>query len=714
MPEYLSPWVFRSEVKASDGSVSNASTSTYATVAWLPKGPENTPVLVTSFARFVDMFGGYTRRSYVPFVLASFFQNTGPRAYIVRVTPSDATKAVNTSGLADVATAARFVGRTIGSTLDLSAKSKVAIRGTTGVAITVDCVGATPASTTRSEILTALNTAITTCTFTVENNCLVVVGKTAGNTSVIEFSAAADHDASDVIFGLDVTDGKTYLFNGESASDWSLQAKWNGAWYNQVRCCISGNPDYEDGHGGYTRYNLAVAYESEVGKADWGTVENYDAVSLDDDESDFFVTEVVNPKTNHLTITNGTTFAAPRSLRASRVLSEWMGEGNAALQTFTGTLKGAPLKDGSLVVNAGAIIGTDNGDNQLSGTGVTSGTIDYETGAFSITFAVAPASGVQIYASYYKVPSATSVCVQLATGSDGVGPLTRGDVTDPVLEATKKGLYALNSLEEIMNVSIPDFAGNIAVSNDLIAYGENWGNRFILLTSPIATTPQNVVKFVRNTAAYNTSYGAFYYPWVKVYDPIANDGRTVTIPPDGFVAGVYARTDANRNVGKAPAGVNDGKLIGALGLEVNLDKGERDLVFPARINPIISTTQTGFAVFGASTLSKDAEWKNVNARRLFMFCEQSIYDASFWICFENNGPGLWSRMASQGRGFFLPLFNDGYFAGKNPSEGFAIVIDESNNDTSSVKSGFVTADYYIAPNEPAVFVRLRFRQMVKK
>ena len=75
MAEYLSPWIFTQERSASAGPVSSASTSTYATCGWLEKGPENDPQLITSFGRFVEIFGGYWRNSYIPFMMAAFFQN---------------------------------------------------------------------------------------------------------------------------------------------------------------------------------------------------------------------------------------------------------------------------------------------------------------------------------------------------------------------------------------------------------------------------------------------------------------------------------------------------------------------------------------------------------------------------------------------------------------------------------------------------------------
>lgn len=393
-------------------------------------------------------------------------------------------------------------------------------------------------------------------------------------------------------------------------------------------------------------------------------------------------------------------------------MAEWLGVGDAAEVTFSGTLDNPVVRYGTLSIVAAAITAVDDGDGNLTGTGVTSGSINYDTGVWTITYAVAPALAVQILASYWQEPVATEICGQLTGAEDGTGPMTRGLTTDPALSASKAGIYAFGYLDEILNISMPDFAGDVTVSNDLIALGEATGNRFAILTTPIGTTVQDAVKFVRNTAAYNTSYAGLYYPWVKIYDPITDDGRSLTIPPDGFIAGAFARTDKDCNVAKAPAGINEGKLLGAVGVERVLDKGDRDLLYPARINPIVNTPQTGMAIWGARTLSKDAEWLYTQVRRLFMFCEQSIQDASYWSVFENNGPGLWTKMKAQGDGFFTNIFNDRYLAGDKPSDAWFIKADSENNPPSAVDAGLLTVDYYIAPTKPAEFVRLRFQQKV--
>jgi phage tail sheath protein FI len=717
MGEYLSPGLFLSERKSSAGPVAAVSTSTFGTVGWLQKGPENDPQLVTSFAQFIDIFGSYWRNSFVPFQLAGFFQNGGARAYVTRVTPSDAVKATGSSGISDAAKVASFVSRPLPATTDLSTDKNIGLSIDGGAAADIDAsAGAVaPAAVTPSEIAAAIDlTEGITCTLS-EDDKLNIVSDTPGATSSLVFTEATANDNSAAILGLafGTPYADLYTYSGAAASDWTTAARWKGAWYNQVRMCISGNPDYADGDGGFTRFDVYIDEESAVGEADWENLESYEAVVMDDDTSDFFVEEVINNRTKYNQIVAGVTFGIPSALMPVNNLAEYMEIGDGAEVTFSGILRNIPLVEGSLSVQAGAIAGADDSDGSIAGTGISAGTIDYTTGAWSITFTVAPTDGDPILGTYFAAPASTEVCCQLTGGVDGVGPITRGDVTDPALEADKLGLYAFNSLDEILNIAIPDFAGDTTVAGDMIAYAEDKKNRFVILTTPIATGPQDAVKFVRVTAQYNTSYSALYYPWVKIYDPIANDGRDAIIPPDGFIAGMYGRTDNVRNVGKAPAGITDGALRGVTGLERVLDKGERDILYPARINPLVSSPQTGLAVWGARTLSKDAEWLFVNARRLFMFCEQSIYNANFWVCFENNGPALWSRMKAQGEGFFLNLFRDGYFAGARPSDAFAIVIDSSNNPQESIDAGIVTADYYIASNRPAEFVRLRFQQKVR-
>jgi phage tail sheath protein FI len=304
-------------------------------------------------------------------------------------------------------------------------------------------------------------------------------------------------------------------------------------------------------------------------------------------------------------------------------------------------------------------------------------------------------------------------------GSDGtVTSATqygRSQFTVPTLEASYLGMYALNRIEELMQVIIPDFAGDIQITKDQLDYADSrqslpsGGDRFIVLVVPQGSTAQEAVDFLRIDVAQYTAYAALYWPWVKVADPLA-DNRPVVFPPLGHIAGIYARTDSQRNVGKAPAGTVDGALRFLVGLETDTTQGERDYVYPARINPLVTGPQTGLAVWGARTISQQSEWRYIQARRLFMFVEKSIYNSTHWIVFESNGPALWTRIKAQIQSFLNGIYSDGLLAGSNPSQAFFVTVDETNNTQDTINAGQVIIDVGIAPNKPAEFVRFRFSQ----
>lgn len=716
MGEYLSANLYTEERAASAGPVAAVSTSTYATAGWLQKGKVNVAQLVASFDQFVRLYGSYWRNSFVPYMMAAFFQNNGARAYVTRVVPADATKAANATGLDSVALPAVFYSRKLADpvvTLDTT-HYKLKLGGTTFDATGDLGVGGSYALSALAATIGAAISAIGTCTVEATvggGSRLKFTSTLTGVAAVLAFSAPVDKDASKVLLGLDMA--TAFSVYGEAAIDWKLDAMWQGLEYNKHSMLISGNDDDQDGHGGFNSFTIENQEESSLGAGDWSTNESYDGVVFDDETSDQFAPTVVNGQTDFVKITEGANFGTPRALKGYHRTRECVGEGDGT-GSYNGILCSPAVEEGQLTITAGSIVATDQGDGTLSGAGVTSGTINNATGAWSLVFASPVSLGTLIVADYYTAPSATSIRTQLGGGTDGTGPITRNLISDPVLEATKAGIYSLNDVDENVQLSLPDFAGDVTISNDLIAYADSTRKRFILLTTPLGTDVLGAKKFVQKTAQYNTKYAALYYPWVTIADPLTTDNRPLNVPPDGFIAGVYARTDINRNVGKAPAGITDGRLIGAIGLERILSKGERDVLYPVRINPLVSSPQTGRAVWGARTLSKDAEWLYVNHTRLFMFCEASIEGASWWVVFENNGPGTWSRMTAQGNGFFLNIFRDGYLAGNAPADAFKIVINETNNPQEAIDAGLLTADYYIAPNTPGEFVRLRFQKLVKK
>ena len=141
----------------------------------------------------------------------------------------------------------------------------------------------------------------------------------------------------------------------------------------------------------------------------------------------------------------------------------------------------------------------------------------------------------------------------------------------------------------------------------------------------------------------------------------------------------------------------------------NPDKGERDTVYPVRVNPLINTTQTGLAVWGVRTMSPTSDvLKYVNAVRLFQFVEKSVFNSTFGFVFESITPGLYTRIKTTIDGFLNNLFQSGYLAGSTPLQAYFVVCDHTNNPPEVVNQGQVIVDIGIAPNKPAEFIIFRF------
>lgn len=532
----------------------------------------------------------------------------------------------------------------------------------------------------------------------------------------------------------------TYKINA-----WTMNPVSKGAWGNDLQVTIRGSADFfVAASNSYTRFDVDIAlYSTE--QAAFLVQETYSQLSFSDPTSPFYFADVINGLSTLVTVVTPSGDEAPKTLsgiQRSRVIAG--GADAAAGQVLTTNLHNSPVAKRTVSIAYTGSSGTartitDNGSGSLIGDidatytatvvvgGVSVGPnqIDYTTGAINVKTVETIQDNTLVTASFYSQAAATSASERFGdtakgytAGSDGTFTsvtYSRNQFTVSTLGATNKGIFALNRVDEIMQVVLPDFAGDVTVTGDLLDFAEqraslpSGGDRFIILTVPKGSSPQQAVDWFRFSLARYSKWAALYWPWIKIADPLQN-GRPLVMPPMGHIAGVYARTDSNRNVGKAPAGTVDGQLQYHIGLEYISTQGERDLVYPNRINPLISTPQTGTAVWGVRTISSDLQWLYVNARRLFMFLEKSVYNSTQWIVFENNGPGLWGRISLQLSSFLLGLFNDGYFAGNTPKDAFFVKVDSSNNPPETINAGQVVVDVGAAPNKPAEFVRFRFQQ----
>jgi phage tail sheath protein FI len=185
-------------------------------------------------------------------------------------------------------------------------------------------------------------------------------------------------------------------------------------------------------------------------------------------------------------------------------------------------------------------------------------------------------------------------------------------------------------------------------------------------------------------------------------------GRAVFMPPSGHVAGVWARNDDTRGVHKAPA---NEIIRGALALESGLTKGEHDQLNPIGVNCIRSFPGQGIRIWGARTLSSDAEWRYLNVRRLFNWIEKSILLGTNWVVFEPNDPRLWDAVRRVITMFLRRVWRSGALMGDTWSEAFFVKCDAENNPPENLDAGILTVDIGIAPVKPAEFVVFRLSQL---
>jgi len=279
--------------------------------------------------------------------------------------------------------------------------------------------------------------------------------------------------------------------------------------------------------------------------------------------------------------------------------------------------------------------------------------------------------------------------------------------------ATKNGLYAFDTVDDINILAIPDRPGDREVTIAAYSYCQNRKDCFFVADPPFGLDPQSVLAFKRGTGvfagnAFNSSYGALYYPWTSVTDPVT--GMNKYVPPCGAVAGTYSSTDVLRGVHKAPAGTIDGYLNSVIGIERLVTKGEQELLNPNQINVIRSFPGAGIVIWGARTLSGDPEWRYVNVRRLLLYIEESIDEGTQWVVFEPNDRSLWARVKRDITAFLTNVWRSGALFGAVQDEAFFVKIDDENNPPEVRDAGQLIIDIAVAPVKPAEFVIFRITQ----
>ncbi|MEU6069947.1 phage tail sheath subtilisin-like domain-containing protein [Streptomyces sp. NPDC047082] len=308
-------------------------------------------------------------------------------------------------------------------------------------------------------------------------------------------------------------------------------------------------------------------------------------------------------------------------------------------------------------------------------------------------------------------PAAAPVVPDGPVGAPHPGPAQYlGDSAD------RTGFGGLEAVDEISMVSVPDLMaayqrGAIdleavkAVQLGLIAHCELMGDRVAVIDPPPGLNARQIRVWRQETAGYDSKYAALYYPWIKTFDP--SSGQTRLVPPSGHVAGIWARNDSERGVHKAPA---NEVVRGAVDLEIQITRGEQDLLNPIGVNCIRAFPGRGIRVWGARTLSSDPAWRYLNIRRYFNYLEESILIGTQWVVFEPNDHALWARIRRNISAFLVNEWRSGALFGQRPEEAYYVKCDEETNPPESVDVGRVVCEIGIAPVKPAEFVIFRLAQ----
>lgn len=304
-------------------------------------------------------------------------------------------------------------------------------------------------------------------------------------------------------------------------------------------------------------------------------------------------------------------------------------------------------------------------------------------------------------------PAKTSLTFVLENGSDGIEPVsTDYEGAEDTGTNRRTGLKAFENVEDISIVAAPgSSAGSAnaqAVANALITHAQNMRYRIAVIDS---IKGQSIADVRAYRGKFDSKYAAFYYPWVRIIDPVTNQENHY--PPSGFVSGIYARNDIERAVYKAPA--NEVVNL-AIGFEKFLNKGQQEVLNPEGVNCFRFFEGRGMRLWGARTMTSDPEWKYVNLRRYFAYLERSIDKGTQWAVFEPNGEKLWANVRRTIEDFLLNEWQNGALLGDKPEKSYFVKCDRSTMTQNDLDNGRLICQVGVAPLRPAEFVIFRVGQ----
>ena len=310
-----------------------------------------------------------------------------------------------------------------------------------------------------------------------------------------------------------------------------------------------------------------------------------------------------------------------------------------------------------------------------------------------------------------------------AAGGDGLQPNGQALIGS---ENLKTGIHALEDVDLFNLLCIPRAAldggadvGELSASEAqaVMSVAEAYCAKrraFFIVDAPNGEEePEEIRTWLAGNDSLRDRNAALYYPRLRIPDPL-NEFRPRSVGASGTIAGLYARTDNERGVWKAPAGT-DAVLRGVSELEYRLTDPQNGALNPLAINCLRTLPVFGTVCWGARTLDgsdrETSEWKYVPVRRLALMLEESLYRGTKWAVFEPNDEPLWSQLRLNIGAFMQNLFRQGAFQGTSPREAYFVKCDKETTTQNDINLGVVNILVGFAPLKPAEFVVIRLQQM---
>ncbi|MGL5061870.1 MAG: phage tail sheath family protein [Microcoleus sp.] len=315
-----------------------------------------------------------------------------------------------------------------------------------------------------------------------------------------------------------------------------------------------------------------------------------------------------------------------------------------------------------------------------------------------------------------NIPPTNSLVEEPNRASDGE-TLNENDFTGLGKQDNKEGLYALKKADLFNLLCIPPHVLDGDIEPTLITSAATYcdeSRAMLLIDPPSGWINKKAAKDGIAAGVGTTSKNAaIFFPRLRQAN-LLRDNQIETFAPCGAIAGIFARTDAQRGVWKAPAGL-EATLNGVPALSVNLTDPENGELNPLGINCLRSFPGVGRVVWGSRTLQGAdrlaSEWKYIPVRRLTLFLEESLYRGTQWVVFEPNDEPLWAQIRLNIGAFMNNLFRQGAFQGKSPREAYFVKCDKETTTQNDIDRGIVNIIVGFAPLKPAEFVIIKFQQI---